>query len=107
MIAMQRDGEWLKGIIPEEYSGIPYGQLLREEWGMPRKMAHLLFQHKEITVGSYPVTLHTKSNAGDELMMKTCPEEAVGLYVQKMPLAVLYEDDHLLIVNKPSGQLLH
>lgn len=104
---MSREGEWLKGTIPEEMNGVPYGELLREYWGMPRKMVHLLFQNKELIINDVAATLHMKANAGDKLRMKTCPIEDVGLPISRLPLDVLYEDDHLLIVNKPSGQLLH
>ncbi|MGZ0053284.1 RluA family pseudouridine synthase [Brevibacillus gelatini] len=86
---------------------IPLGNLLREVWKLPRKQVHLLFQHKEVLVDGASVAQHVLAREGQEIRLRMCPPEPLGLAPASEPLQVLYEDDHLLVVNKPAGMLLH
>lgn len=107
MIDMKRTGEWLIGTLRPEDEGITIGELLRERWKLPKKQVHLLFQHKEIRLDDQAVPQHTRTEAGQIIELRVCLPELFGLEPVKQSLDVLYEDDHLLIVNKPAGLLLH
>jgi 23S rRNA pseudouridine1911/1915/1917 synthase len=107
MIELLRTGEWLTGTLREEDSGLPLGELLREKWGVPRKTVHLLFQQKEVLLDGSPAAQHAKTEAGQEIRMRLCPPEPYGVEPRHEPLDILYEDDHLLVVDKPAGILLH
>lgn len=107
MIAMKKQGEWLIGTIPDEVDGLGIGSLLREHWKWPKKQVHLLFQHKEVWLEGNPAAQHVKVAAGQEIKVRACAPEPFGLDPSPEKLQVLYEDDHLLIVNKPAGMLLH
>jgi 23S rRNA pseudouridine1911/1915/1917 synthase len=107
MIEMKKDGEWLVGTLTEGEEGVPFGPLLRDVWGFPRKLAHLLFQHKEIMADGHAVTQMQRAAAGQELRLRVCLPEPFGVEPIAEPIDVLYEDDHLLVVNKPAGLLLH
>jgi 23S rRNA pseudouridine1911/1915/1917 synthase len=48
--------------------------------------------------------------AGDELQVELPappPRRARPLAAQRLPLAILYEDDHLLAIDKPAGLIVH
>ncbi|MGC9504973.1 RluA family pseudouridine synthase [Baaleninema sp.] len=45
--------------------------------------------------------------AGDRLQVTIPPAEPLELEAVEIPLDILYEDDHLLIVNKPAGLVVH
>lgn len=107
MREMQKDGEWLVTQLLESDTHCPLGNLLREDWKLPRKQVHLLFQHKDILVNGLPVAQHAKGEAGQELRLRVCLPEPFGVEPVAEPLDVRYEDDHLLVVNKPAGVLLH
>ncbi|MGN7469011.1 RluA family pseudouridine synthase [Brevibacillus sp. SAFN-007a] len=107
MRSMKKEGEWLVARLQAEDDAIPVGNLLREGWKLPRKQVHLLFQHKEVLVDGAPVAQHVPVREGQEIRLRLCPPEPLGLAPASDPLHVLYEDDHLLIVNKPAGMLLH
>ncbi len=107
MIAMNKEGEWLVGTLGPDEDGIAAGELLRERWGLPRKTIHLLFQQKEVLVAGSPVSRQQRVEAGQEIRLRVCLPEAWGVEPDDRPLDVLYEDDHLLVVNKPAGMLLH
>ncbi|WP_126427172.1 RluA family pseudouridine synthase [Brevibacillus marinus] len=106
MIALYKEGEWLTGSVPEEVPAMPLGQLLREHWQLPRKLVHLLFQDKGVLVDGEPVNQQRMVRAGERLSLRVLPEP-LGLAPLAGKLDLLYEDDHLLIVNKPAGCLLH
>ncbi|WP_134686617.1 RluA family pseudouridine synthase [Brevibacillus migulae] len=107
MIACVKTGEWLSGILGAEDAGMQLGILLREKWRLPKKTVHLLFQQKEVLLQGSPVAQHTVTEAGQEIRMRVCLPEPLGIEPVTGKLEVLYEDDHLLIVNKPAGLLLH
>lgn len=107
MIPMIRDNEWLIGELQPLSKEMNYGTLLRDQWGLPKKMAHLLFQHKEILVNDQPVLQHTPVHATGTIKLRVLQVEEYGIEPKQGELDIVYEDDHLLVVNKPAGLLLH
>jgi 23S rRNA pseudouridine1911/1915/1917 synthase len=107
MILMKKEGEWLVGRLTAEEAGRPVGELLRERWKLPKKQVHLLFQHKQLLLDGASAGQHARTEAGQEIRLRLCQAEPLGLEPVDRPLDVLYEDDHLLVVNKPAGLLLH
>ncbi|HZG17070.1 MAG TPA: RluA family pseudouridine synthase [Candidatus Bathyarchaeia archaeon] len=107
MIACSKTGEWLSGTLGAEDAGMQLGILLREKWRLPKKTVHLLFQQKEVWLQGEPVAQHLVTEAGQEIRLRACPPEPFGIDPVAGKLEVLHEDDHLLIVNKPAGLLLH
>ncbi|MGD8189280.1 RluA family pseudouridine synthase [Brevibacillus ginsengisoli] len=107
MISMIREKEWLVGELQPLPKEMNYGTLLRDQWGLPKKMAHLLFQHKEVLVDDQPVLQHTPVHVTGTIKLRVLQEEDYGIEPKTGKLEIVYEDDHLLIVNKPAGLLLH
>jgi 23S rRNA pseudouridine1911/1915/1917 synthase len=107
MILMRKEGDWLVGRLTAEEAGVPVGELLRDRWKLPRKPVHLLFQHKQVLLDGASVAQHARTEEGQEIRLRLCQPEPLGLEPVDRPLEVLYEDDHLLVVNKPAGLLLH
>lgn len=107
MIALEKSGEYLTGTLRMEDADLAIGVLLREKWKLPKKTVHLLFQHKEVLLDGKPAVQHQLTCAGQTIMLRLCPEEPYGVEPLRADLAVYYEDDHLLIVDKPAGLLLH
>ena len=44
---------------------------------------------------------------GDKIEFETPPEEDLTIKPQNIPLEIVYEDENMLVVNKPSGMLTH
>lgn len=63
------------------------GGLVRVD-GTPRKSAHVL-------------------RAGQEIAVAVPPPEPAGVAAEPLPLVVLYEDAHLLAIDKPPGMVVH
>ena len=48
-----------------------------------------------------------KVREGVELSIDTEPEQAVGWEPQDIDLDIIYEDEHILVLNKPAGLVVH
>ncbi len=63
-----------------------------------------------VQVGGRPVPkTSARVQAGDEVdtVIPPPPPPRPELVAQEMPLSVVYEDDHLLVVDKPAGLVVH
>lgn len=58
-----------------------------------------------ITVNDEPATWNTLVHGGDHLVMKLTPEQEFSL--SPMDLDIVYEDEHILVINKAAGVLMH
>ncbi len=94
-------------IVPPEYDGEMLQTFLRRECGLSYRMVVKL---KRVPGG---MTLDGKQwrsidriNAGQTVRLHM-PEDAVRIEGVDMPLAVAYEDDHLLVVDKPPYLAVH
>ncbi len=63
--------------------------------------SELIFVNGEITKNNY------KLNEGDLIEIKEVEEVKEVVNPQKMDLNIVYEDEHLLVVNKPSNMVVH
>ena len=48
-----------------------------------------------------------KVSVDDRLQLRVVAEDKVACVPQDIPLDILYQDDHLLVVNKPAGLVVH
>lgn len=46
-------------------------------------------------------------NVGDQIQVLIPPVQPVNLVPESIPLNVLYEDDHILVINKPKNTVVH
>jgi 23S rRNA pseudouridine1911/1915/1917 synthase len=53
------------------------------------------------------VSRKTKAEAGAEVTIDPAPPEAMSAEPQEIPLNVLFEDEHLLVLDKPAGLVVH
>ena len=74
---------------------------------MSRAQAQRLVKAGEVTVNGRPSKPSYRVQAGDEVIVRV-PDEAPALVLpEDIPLDVIYEDDALLVVNKPAGMVVH
>jgi 23S rRNA pseudouridine1911/1915/1917 synthase len=46
-------------------------------------------------------------NAGGTIMVEVPPPDAVGVGPEPIPLAVVFEDDEIIVIDKPAGLVVH
>ena len=49
----------------------------------------------------------TSVEPGDNIKIAVPPPKDVELVAEKIPLEIVFEDDHLLVINKPVGMVVH
>ena len=74
---------------------------------LSRSAASRLIFEGNVTVNGEPVKKNYKTEAGDLIVVLTDEPQPVDITPEDIPLEVVYEDDHLLVVNKPKGMVVH
>jgi len=57
--------------------------------------------------GRHPSKAGEKVRAGDTVEVALPPPEPSGVEAEEIPLDIVYEDGHLIVVNKPAGMVVH
>ncbi|MBS4198484.1 RluA family pseudouridine synthase [Bacillus sp. FJAT-49732] len=92
--------------IPEQWKGRNIEDLLRNQWRVPKKLIHNLRMDKAITLNGKITNWNITLNDGDELFI-SLREEGEGIAPYPYSLDILYEDDFLIVVNKPADMATH
>ena len=94
-------------IVPPEYDGEMLQTFLRRECGLSYRMVVKLKRVEGgMTLDGKPWRSIDRVNAGQTVRLKM-PDDAVRIEGADMPLAVVYEDEHLLVVDKPPYLAVH
>ncbi len=94
-------------IIPPEYDGEMLQTFLRRECGLSYRMVVKLKRVENgMTLDGKPWRSIDRVGAGQTVRLRM-PEDAVRIEGVDMPLSVVYEDDHLLVVDKPPYLAVH
>lgn len=76
--------------------------------GLSRKRVQDLLEGQHVTKNGQPHTKQTyKTKLGDVFTLTIPPAEEMTITGENIPLIVLYEDEHLIVVNKPTGMATH
>ena len=81
--------------------------LARSIEGLTRSAAQRLLEQGRVKKDGAAVKKNYKTAAGDVFEVELPEPEAVDLIAQDIPLDVVYEDDDLIVVNKPRGLVVH
>ncbi len=95
-------------IVPEASSGFRLDRFLSER--LPEKSRtyiQKLIQKGLVSLNGQPVKSHHPVHPGDTVEAALAPPEEPTLEPQDIPLDILYEDEHLIVVNKPAGLVVH
>lgn len=74
---------------------------------LSRSALQRLMQNGSVTCGERVVTKSTKLRAGDELTLVLPPVEECEVKAENIPLDIVFEDDDIIVVNKPKGMVVH
>jgi len=53
------------------------------------------------------LTRNGKTKSWDEIEVRFLPTPEQTLHQRRLPWKILYEDEHLLAINKPAGMVVH
>lgn len=74
---------------------------------LSRSAAQKLLEEGLVTRNGKPVKKNEKLNEGDELEFDLPEAEEVDILPEDIPLDIVYEDDDVLVINKPKGLVVH
>ncbi len=96
----------IEGVIAS--GGQRLDKALAEASGLSRERIKALMTEGQITLGGQPVNQPTLKPAGGTAFTITIPEATTALAEpQDIALTIVFEDAHLIIVDKPAGLVVH
>lgn len=94
--------------VEKNESGIRIDRYLAEkESGFSRSFIQKLLKEGQVTVGGRPAKSNYKIREKDCIRLEVPDSSEPDIVPEDIPLDILYEDEDVLIVNKPKGMVVH
>ncbi len=94
--------------IGEEDSGVRIDKIVSQKCeNLTRSYVQKLMQSGEILVNGKPVSKNAKVSAGDNVAVLSSEPVKPDIVAEDIPLDIMYEDNCMLVVNKPKGMVVH
>ena len=98
----------LKDHIPPAAAGRRLDQVLAELFsGYSRSRLQRWIKSGEVLLDGSQVPVRYRVMGGEEVEIRAKPEAESEVVAQDIPLDVRFEDEHLLVLNKPAGLVVH
>ncbi|SFU80707.1 23S rRNA pseudouridine1911/1915/1917 synthase [Butyrivibrio sp. INlla21] len=95
-------------VVTDEYEGMRVDKLISELIdSFSRSYIKKLIDDKKVVCNDKTVKASFVVSEGDHIVMEIPPIEVPDILPQDIPLDILYEDDDVLVVNKPKGMVVH
>lgn len=93
--------------VSSEFSGERLDKFVSEKCGVTRSLAAKLIEGGAVSVnGSLPAKNY-KMRSGDTVEVTLPEPEPYEALPENIPLDVVYEDSDIIVINKPSGMIVH
>ena len=79
----------------------------QETLGLTRSAVQQLLEQDQITRNGRSAKKNDKLQAGDTVTVTVPEPQPLTVLPQDLPLEIVFEDDDLLVVNKPKGMVVH
>ncbi|MBF0428803.1 MAG: RluA family pseudouridine synthase [Magnetococcales bacterium] len=109
MIKPHASAQTLRVLLPDACEGERLDKAIAmAEHTLSRATIQRLLKTGEVTRldGSQPKT-NAKAKAGETFLLHIPLPEAIEAQPEDIPLEVIYEDDHIIVINKPAGLAVH
>ncbi|RME73356.1 MAG: RluA family pseudouridine synthase [Verrucomicrobia bacterium] len=95
-------------VVPEGVAKARADKILCEALPeMSRAAVQRLFDEERVRLGGRPIAKNRRVSAGDVLVYDVPPPRPAELVPVEISLDILFEDEHLVAVNKPPGMVVH
>ena len=98
-----KKGERFELVIPDKWKNVTIETILRKQWQAPKKLIHSMRMDKDIRVNGELIPWTEPLSSGDVLQLHLFKEVKYDVPPTYGEIDVLFEDDHLIVVNKPAG----
>lgn len=94
--------------VSEEWEGTRADKYLAEQMsGYTRSFLQKILKENGVCLGGRPVKSNYKVHAGDCLAVSIPEAVEPDILPEPIPLNILYEDEDVLVINKPKGMVVH
>ncbi len=93
--------------ITEFNSGERIDKAISENTELTRSAAQKLIEQNAVLVNDAPVKANYKVKLNDTVKVNIPEPKSIETTPENIPLEIVYEDDWLLVVNKPKGMVVH
>lgn len=90
-----------------ETGGLRLDAFLAEQQELTRSAVQRLLENGAVLVNGAPVKKNYKTRVGDEIQLTLPEPETVALLPENIPLDIRYEDQDVIVINKPKGLVVH
>lgn len=80
---------------------------LAEQTELTRSAVQKLMEEGRVTAAGKTLAKNTRLTGGETVSVELPEPEAVDIVPQNIPLDVVYEDEDVIVVNKPTGMVVH
>lgn len=94
-------------VIDDKDRGKRLDTFVSENTELSRSAAARLIECGSITVGGMAVQKKYELKAGDSVSIALPEPEPSEIAAENIPLDIVFEDEDLLVINKPSGMVVH
>lgn len=95
-------------IIDEDSSGLRVEQFLRRKRYSGQNLSEIKRMPKSILVNGIHYYMRQELSTGDHLQVRICEtQSSEKIPPTNLPLDIIYEDEDLLVLNKPAGMPIH
>jgi 23S rRNA pseudouridine1911/1915/1917 synthase len=107
MLKTMRMGDWFQITVPLEWNGKTVDDIFRQVWEAPKKLTHSFRMEGKVLVNGDPANWNIPLTQGSKVQFKLFEEEELQITPIYINIDILYEDDHVLVLNKPPFMNTH
>jgi 23S rRNA pseudouridine1911/1915/1917 synthase len=107
MIQSSKKGDWFELLIPEDWQKHTLETLFKEIWHAPKKLVHNFRMEKKVLINGKNPDWTLPLTKGERVQLKLFSEEEINVVPEYQDVDPIYEDDHLIVFNKPAGMDTH
>ena len=100
-------GHTLSLKVGEHQNGNSLSQFLKDEVSASKPIIHFWMEHQKVRLNQKPAHHAAKVSTGDQILIDLFETEESDVTPEYGELEVLFEDEHLLVVQKPAGRPTH
>ena len=93
--------------VSEKDEGKRLDVFLTEAMDISRSFATQLIADKHVHIGDKKVKPSYRMSRGDTVVVAWEAQEELRAVPQDIPLDIIYEDAHIIVINKPRGMVVH
>ncbi len=102
------ESEFLSAVVPAELGGHRLDQVLAQLFSdYSRARLQQWIKSGQVQVDGKQLRPKDKVMGGEHIELEVTTEAEVSWQAQEIPLNIVYEDDEILVINKPAGLVVH